>query len=67
MSDYDSVDYSAYESVDESDYATAEDYALESEIAEQSHEIQMEIIDNMDGTDDYSYETVDTYDTDGIF
>lgn len=66
MSDFDSTDYSA-SGATEDVYYSSEEIALESEISEQMHETNMEIIDNMDGTDDYSYSETYDYDNDGTF
>lgn len=38
-------------------YSSQETYAMYSEMSESMHETNMEIIDNIDGVDDYTYET----------
>ncbi len=57
MSDF---DYTDYDSHDESAYSSDE-IAVESEMSAEMHDTTMEIIDNIDGSDDYTYE----YDGDG--
>jgi hypothetical protein len=59
MSDFD--DTTSYDDTTTYDDGSSMDYATASEMSETMHETNMEIIDNMDGSDDYTYETTYEY------